>query len=155
MQVKSFKKYFVTEEPEQKLRFLIYCATLKKDYNKSNSYNVALLVQKQLEQMGCECEIIIANQIKFEPGVDLEDQDGNSDGMTEILEKIEQYDGLIVATPIWWGVFSSYAQALFERIVYFDDIYIKQNINRLYGKTFGGIISGDEDGWQQIQGLIS
>ena len=154
MQVKSFKKYFVTEEPEQKLRFLIYCATLKKDYEKSNSHTIAMLVQQALEELGCECEIIIANELSFEPGVDLVDQSGNADDLTHVLEKIKECNGLIIATPIWWGVYSSYVQALFERMSYFDDEYIKRNISMMYGKTFGGIISGEDDGWQQIQGLM-
>jgi multimeric flavodoxin WrbA len=152
--MKSFNGYFVAEEPEQRLKFLIYCATLKKDYEKSNSHTIALMVQQALEEFNCDCEIVVANELHFEPGVDIVDQYGNADDLTNVLEKIKDCDGLIVATPIWWGVYSSYVQALFERMSYFDDQYIKRNVSMLYGKTFGAIVSGADDGWQQIQGLM-
>jgi len=154
--MKSFNHYFVKEQPEPQkpLRFVVYCASLKKDIDTSNSHTISNIVKQHLEDAGCEVEMFIANQLHFEPGVDLTDQAGKRDDLTTVLKTIEECDGLIVSTPIWWGVHSSYVQALFERMVYFDDLYIKSDKSVLYGKTFGGIISGADDGWQQIQGLM-
>ena len=87
--MKSFNGYFVAEEPEQRLKFLIYCATLKKDYEKSNSHTIALMVQQALEEFNCDCEIVVANELHFEPGVDIVDQYGNADDLTNVLEKIK------------------------------------------------------------------
>jgi multimeric flavodoxin WrbA len=75
-------------------------------------------------------------------------RDGTPDDMTWVLKEILKYDGIIFATPIWWGTYSSYIQALMERMGYIDDWGIKNNFNPHYGKTFGIIVSGSDDGWQ-------
>ena len=59
-------------------------------------------------------------------------------------------DGIVFATPIWWGVQSSYIQSMFERL---DPIYSWAKDNKyqpFYNKVFGTLVSGGGDGFQHI-----
>lgn len=133
------------------MKFLILAGSLKKQSQTSNTRAICELVQQQLGS-DQEVEIIDLGNINFEPGTDRVKQNGDVDDLTEVLQKILLADSVIFATPIWWGQASSLIQAVMERMTWFDDWYIKNNINALYGKTFGLIVSGTDDGWQQIYG---
>jgi multimeric flavodoxin WrbA len=137
------------------MKAIIFLGSLKQKQSDSNSAYIAKLVEKQLLERGFkEVELFNLRKIQYEPGVSNVTESGNADGMTQALAKVLGADCVIFSTPIWWGIHSSLIQALMERMCYYDDFAIKTAINPLYGKTFGAIISGSDDGFQQITGLL-
>ena len=61
-------------------------------------------------------------------------------------------DGVIFATPIWWGGHSCHIQAIIERMDFIDEWSIVNKYKPMYGKVFGDIVSGSGDGFQHIHG---
>lgn len=129
------------------MRFLILNGSLTPPAE-SNTQKVIDRVRAEFDKYGVETTEIVLRDLNFEPGIDMTRRDGTPDDMTGVLKEILAHDGLIMATPIWWGTYSSYIQAAMERIGYFDDWGIKNNVQPLYGKVFGCLISGGDDGWQ-------
>ena len=135
------------------MRFLIINGSLTPP-QESNTQRVIDRVRKAFKQQGSITDEIILRDLEFEPGIDRLTRSQEPDDMTEVLAQILNYDGLIIATPIWWGTYSSYTQAFLERLGWYDDWSIKHNIQPLYGKTFGTVISGGDDGWQHVYGQL-
>jgi multimeric flavodoxin WrbA len=133
------------------MKFLILNGSLKQNSSTSNTRALCNIVKGKLGG-NHDTEIVDLSTLTFEPGVDRVNQQGEPDDLTQVLQKILLADSVIFATPIWWGQASSLIQAVMERMTWFDDWYIKNQINALYGKTFGLIVSGTDDGWQQIYG---
>jgi len=129
------------------MKFLILNGSLTPPKD-SNTQRVIDRVIEEFDQYGVEVNEIVLRDLDFEPGIDIVKLDGQPDEMTSVLKAVLEHDGLIMATPIWWGTYSSYIQAAMERIGYFDDWSIKNNVQPLYGKVFGCLISGGDDGWQ-------
>jgi multimeric flavodoxin WrbA len=129
------------------MKFLVLNGSLTPP-KESNTQKVVDRVIAEFKQHGVRVNEIILRDLNFEPGIDRVRRDGIADDMTWVLGEILKYDGIIFATPIWWGTYSSYIQALMERMGYIDDWGIKNNFNPHYGKTFGIIVSGSDDGWQ-------
>jgi len=129
------------------MKFLVLNGSLTPP-EESNTQKVVDRVIAEFNRHGVEVNEIVLRDLSFEPGVDRVRRDGVADDMTWVLKEILKYDGIIFATPIWWGTYSSYIQALMERMGYIDDWGIKNNFNPHYGKTFGIIVSGSDDGWQ-------
>lgn len=137
------------------MKAIIFLGSLKQKTSDSNSAYLAKLVEKKLIERGFKSvELFNLRSLEYEPGVDNVTEAGQADGMTQALAKVLEYDCVIFATPIWWGIHSSLIQALMERMCYYDDFAIKTSISPIYGKTFGAIISGSDDGFQQITGLL-
>jgi multimeric flavodoxin WrbA len=137
------------------MKAIIFLGSLKQKSSDSNSAYLAKLVEKKLIERGFKSvELFNLRTIEYEPGVSNITESEQVDGMTQALAKVLEYDCVIFATPIWWGVHSSLIQALMERMCYYDDFAIKTAISPIYGKTFGAIISGSDDGFQQITGLL-
>ena len=137
------------------MKATIFLGSLKSKQSDSNSATLAGLVEKQLLERGFkEVNIVNLRNLDYEPGVDIKTEAGDADGMTEALAAVLDSDAVIFATPIWWGIHSSLIQALMERMCYYDDFAIKTAISPIYGKTFGAIISGSDDGFQQVTGLL-
>jgi multimeric flavodoxin WrbA len=130
------------------MKFLVLNGSLTPP-EKSNTQAVVDRVITEFSNHNIVVDEIVLRDLNFEPGVDRVRRDGKADDMTWVLKEILKYDGIIFATPIWWGTYSSYIQALMERMGYIDDWGIKNNFNPHYGKTFGIIVSGSDDGWQQ------
>jgi multimeric flavodoxin WrbA len=130
------------------MKFLILNGSLTPP-EESNTQQVIDQVVAEFGRNNIEANEIVLRDLSFEPGVDRVRRDGEPDDMTWVLSEILKYDGIIFATPIWWGTYSSYIQALMERMGYIDDWGIKNNFNPHYGKTFGILVSGSDDGWQQ------
>jgi multimeric flavodoxin WrbA len=78
----------------------------------------------------------------------------DSDDWLTILEKILNSDIVIFATPIWWGIQSSLAQRVIERLDELHDEIIETGISRLTNKVAGIIITGDSDGAEHIIGNL-
>jgi NAD(P)H-dependent FMN reductase len=129
------------------MKFLVLNGSLTPP-KESNTQRVIDRVITEFGNHGVVAKEIILRDLNFEPGIDRVRRDGVADDMTWVLGEILKYDGIIFATPIWWGTYSSYIQALMERMGYIDDWGIKNNFNPHYGKTFGIIVSGSDDGWQ-------
>lgn len=135
------------------MKFLILNGSLTPP-EESNTQRVIDRVVAEFKKYKVAADEIILRDLDFEPGIDMAKRDGTADDMTAVLREILDYDGIIMATPIWWGTYSSYTQAVLERMGYFDDWSIKNNVQPLYGKVFGCVISGSDDGWQHIYGQL-
>lgn len=158
--MKSFRNYVNKVEPvvineakEPDARCIILSGSLKSNENKSNSNYLSELVVKRLNEANIETEIVYLHDIKITPGVERE-VNGEEDDFTKVIDQIKNTDILIIATPIWWGIQSSLVQAVIERLTWFDDEALRTNKNLIYGKVFGCIISGADDGWQHVQGNL-
>lgn len=158
--MKTFKNYVNNVEPvviveakEADARCIILSGSLKANENKSTSNYLSELVSDRLKEANIETEIVYLHDINITPGVERE-VDGKPDDFTDIIDKIKDADILIIATPIWWGIQSSLVQAAIERLTWFDDEALRTNKNLIYGKVFGCIISGADDGWQHVQGNL-
>ena len=158
--MKTFRHYVnkiepvvITEAKEPDARCIILSGSLKANDNKSTSNYMADLVKERLKQANIEVEIVYLHDIDITPGVERE-VNNEPDDFTEVIDKIKDTDILIIATPIWWGIQSSLTQAAIERLTWFDDEALRMNKNLIYGKVFGCIISGADDGWQHIQGNL-
>jgi multimeric flavodoxin WrbA len=135
------------------MKFLILNGSLTPP-KESNTQKVVDRVRREFATYKIETKEIVLRDLKFEPGIDIAKRDGTADDMTALLREILDYDAVIFATPIWWGTYSSYIQAVMERMGYFDDWGIKNNVQPLYGKVFGCLVSGGDDGWQNTFGQL-
>lgn len=131
------------------MKFLILNGSLTPP-KQSHTQQVIDQVREEFARKGADTTEIVLRNLRFQPGIDIVKLNGEPDDMTAVLGEVLSHDGLIMATPIWWGTYSSYTQAAMERIGYFDDWSIKTNVQPLYGKTFGCLISGGDDGWQNV-----
>lgn len=135
------------------MKFLILNGSLTPP-KESDTQRVIDRVRAEFKKYNVETTEIVLRDLDFEPGVDITRRDGTPDDMTAVMQQILTHDGLILATPIWWGTYSSYIQAVLERCGYFDDWSIENNVAPLYGKVFGAVINGTDDGWQNIYGQL-
>jgi multimeric flavodoxin WrbA len=118
--------------------------TLKKSPEPSNTEALMDRVIEVLESLDTECEKvrIVDYEIPFGVVSDL----GDGDQWPQILEKIEAADILIVGMSIWFGVRSSVAQMVIERL---DGTYEETNEAGqypMYNKVAGVVVTGNEDG---------
>ena len=133
------------------MKFLIFNGSLKPDAE-SNTFAVCKMAQLAFEKLGHECEIINMAELNYKNSVEDED-----DELRPIIYKMVKPDvaGIIFATPIWWGMFSSHTQALIERLDFIDTWSLDDNhFKPMMGKVFGSIVSGAVDGWQHITGTL-
>lgn len=128
------------------LNVSFFNGTLKHDLDQSNTHHVYVLVEKELKKLGVK-NFNYIHLIKYPllPAVSKEVGDSIDRG-PYMYEVIDDSDIVIFGTPIWWNAPSSLIQCLMERMNDFDEEYIKKGVNRLYGKTFGAVITGSEDG---------
>lgn len=130
------------------MKFLIYNGSLKPD-SESNTYSVCRMTQLAFEKLGHECEIITLRELDYEGATaDIDDE------LKPHLLKMFDADGVIFATPIWWGQHSCHTQAMLERL---DPIYSwakDNNFQPMYNKVFGSLVSGGGDGFQHIHGVL-
>jgi multimeric flavodoxin WrbA len=122
---------------------LLNC-TLKKSPAVSNTQ---ALMDRVIEILGgldvrCESIRVVDHNVPF--GVSSDEGDG--DEWPAILEKIMRADILIIGMPIWFGVRSSVAQMVIERL---DGTYNTTNSvgqYPLYNTVAGVVVTGNEDG---------
>ena len=130
------------------MKFIIYNGSLKPDAE-SNTFSVCKMTQLAFEKLGHECEIITLRDLKYEGST----ADVNDELKPELM-KMFTADGVIFATPIWWGQHSCHTQAMLERL---DPIYSWAKDNKhqpMYNKVFGSLVSGGGDGFQHIHGVL-
>tara|TARA_E500000331_G_scaffold119163_2_gene116363 strand:- start:236 stop:1267 length:1032 start_codon:yes stop_codon:yes gene_type:complete len=130
------------------MKFIIYNGSLKADAE-SNTFTVCKMTQLAFEKMGHECEVITMRDLDYEGST----SDVNDELKPHIM-KMFKADGVIFATPIWWGNHSCHIQAMLERL---DVIYSWAKDNKhqpFYNKVFGTLVSGGGDGFQHIHGVL-
>lgn len=131
------------------LKALLLNCTLKKSPRISNTQ---ALVDKAVvlfaeRNVTAETIRVVDHYIPF--GVSSK-EDGK-DEWPVILNKIKSCDILIIGSPIWFGVRSSVAQLVLERL---DGTYSEADPKTgqfpLYGKVGGVIVTGNEDGAHNV-----
>jgi multimeric flavodoxin WrbA len=126
------------------LKAVLLNCTLKKSPAVSNTQALMDIVIETLEGLDVECESIriVDHNIPFGVSSD----EGPGDEWPPILEKIVAADILIIGMPIWFGVRSSVAQLVIERL---DGTYNSTNeVGQypLYNTVAGVVVTGNEDG---------
>jgi len=124
---------------------LILNCTLKKSPEVSNTQ---ALIHKAIDlysDLGVKAHTIRIADHDIAFGVS--DDEGGGDEWPSILDQILAADILIIATPIWFGVRSSIASMVIERLdgTYMDGDPVTGQFP-LYGKVGGVIVTGNEDG---------
>jgi NADPH-dependent FMN reductase len=96
------------------LKALLLNCTLKKSPDPSNTEALMDRVIEVLESLDVECEKVrvVDHDIPFGVSSDM----GDGDEWPPILEKVLAADILILGMPIWFGVRSSVAQMVIERL---------------------------------------
>jgi len=119
--------------------------TLKRSPEVSNTEALVGKVQALLADLDVESETVRVADYKIAWGVSSDEGDG--DEWPLILERVKACDILVIAMPIWFGVRSSVAQLVMERL---DGTYAEGDAATgqypLYGKVAGAIVTGNEDG---------
>ncbi|MDA3935665.1 MAG: flavodoxin family protein [Actinomycetota bacterium] len=127
------------------LTALFLNCTLKRSPDISNTQALIDKVAALLSEQGVTSDSIRVTDYRVAFGVSSDEGDG--DQWPEILEQVKACDILVVAMPIWFGVRSSVAQLVMERL---DGTYAEGDPVTgqypLYGKVGGVIVTGNEDG---------
>lgn len=137
------------------IKTLVLNASLKHKSNStpSNTEELAQLVLDNMAKLG-EVDSEIIRLADYQIDVGLGYQESDSDQWPEIVEKIKGADVIIFATPVWWGQRSSLMQRAIERLDALDEEYLATGRSALLGKVAGVVITGSEDGAQQVLGSI-
>jgi multimeric flavodoxin WrbA len=125
----------------------------KNDSTPSNTEELTQLVLDNMAKLG-EINSEIVRLADYQIDVGLGFRESETDQWPEIVEKIKAADVVIFATPIWWGQRSSLMQRAIERMDAFDEEVIAGGRSVLLGKVAGVVITGSEDGAQQVLGSI-
>lgn len=135
------------------MKAIILCGTLRKEGH-SNTATLSQFFARYLAEQQVEYEIIrlVAHHIVPGTSSNLEDSE---DAWPQLLQKIQEADIVIFATPIWWGSHSSEIQKVIERLDALHDKLLNGGHSGLENKAGGIIITGDSDGAQHIIGTIS
>ncbi|MDD3041985.1 MAG: flavodoxin family protein [Methanosarcinaceae archaeon] len=131
------------------LKALFLNCTLKKSPDVSNTHALIDKAVVLFKEMGIESDMIrvVDHNVAFGIYSDM----GGGDEWPKILKMIKLCDILIIASPIWFGVRSSVAQLVLERL---DGTYMEGDPETgqypLYGKVAGVIVTGNEDGAHNV-----
>ena len=126
------------------LKALFLNCTLKKSPEESNTEALIEMVKAHFDKQGVESEVIRPVDFNIPFGV-VSDM-GEGDEWPQILDKIKAADILVMAMSIWFGVRSSVAQMVIERL---DGTYAETNDAGqypMYNKVAGVVVTGNEDG---------
>ena len=127
--------------------------TLKKSPQISNTRDLVDKAVAIFKELGVESEVVRVVDHKVAFGVSSDE--GEGDEWPLILEKIKACNILVIATPIWFGVLSSVAKMVIERL---DGTYMEGDPETgqypLYGKAAGVIVTGNEDGAHDVCSTI-
>lgn len=127
------------------LNALFLNCTLKASPAVSNTQALIEKVAGLLAELEVESKTIRVADYHVKFGV--ASDEGAGDEWPRILQEIKACDILVIAMPIWFGVRSSVAQLVMERL---DGTYGEGDPVTgqypLYGKVAGVIVTGNEDG---------
>lgn len=133
------------------LKALFLNCTLKKSPEVSNTEALINKAVKLYSELGVESEIL--RMIDYNIPFGISSDEGEGDEWPEILDKVRACNILIIGTPIWFGVRSSIAQLVIERL---DGTYDEGDPETgqfpLYNKVAGVIVTGNEDGAHDAAG---
>lgn len=130
---------------EAPLRALFLNCTLKASPAVSHTRALIDKVAALMHEHDVETEVIrvVDHRVAF----GISSDEGEGDEWPGILERVHAADMLVIATPIWFGVRSSVAQLVIERL---DGTYDEPDAETgqfpLYSKVAGVIVTGNEDG---------
>jgi len=128
-----------------KLKAVILNCTLKKSPEVSNTRALIDKVVELMKPLGVKSEIIRVVDYNISRGVT--SKEGKDDEWPKILRKLKRADIIIIGTPLWFGVRSSVAQMVIERLDgTYEEADPKTGQFPLYGKVAGVIVTGNEDG---------
>lgn len=119
--------------------------TLKKSPKPSHTEALMAKVLGLMEPLGVEWELIrpVDHNLPF----GISSNEGDGDEWPGILEKLKASDIVMLGMPIWFGVRSSVAQLVVERL---DGTYEEGDPETgqfpLYGKVGCCVVTGNEDG---------
>lgn len=127
-----------------KLKAVLLNCTIKKSPAISNTQALMDRVIEILQSQDVECESVRVVDYNIPFGVS--SYEGDGDEWPQILEKVLAADILIMGMPIWFGVRSSVAQMVIERLdgTYNDTNEVGQY--PLYNTVAGVVVTGNEDG---------
>lgn len=138
---------------DKPLRALVLNASLKKSPALSNTGELAELVLKNMaEEAPVTSEVVRLADLDLPVGLGF--REGPDDEWPALVDKIKAADIVIFATPVWWGQRSSLMQRVIERLDSLDEEYIATGRSALYNKVAGVVITGSEDGAQQVLASI-
>lgn len=137
------------------IKTLVLNASLKHKNNStpSNTEELAQLVLDNMVKLA-EIDSEIIRLADFQIDIGLGHQESDADQWPEIVEKIKAADVIIFATPVWWGQRSSLMQRVIERLDALDEDYLASGRSALLNKVAGVVVTGSEDGAQQVIGSI-
>ena len=127
-----------------KLNALLLNCTLKKSPEPSNTEALMDRVIEVLTTLDTECGKV--RIVDYDVAFGVSSDEGDGDEWPQILEKVLAADILILGMPIWFGVRSSVAQMVIERL---DGTYNTTNdVGQypLYNTAGGVVVTGNEDG---------
>ena len=119
----------------------------------SNTKVLSEILCDELAEHGVASEIVQLSGYKIPPGT--KSHMGHGDEWPKILEKLIRSDIIVFATPIWWGGHSSLIQRVFERMDELNDEIIATGKSELLNKVGGMVITGGEDGAQNVIASIA
>jgi multimeric flavodoxin WrbA len=130
------------------LSALVINCTLKASPAKSSTDKLSYQLIAEFKKQGVESKILRVADHNVMPGVEVDM--GKDDGWPKIRSALYDADILIVATPIWMGHMSSFAQRVMERLD--AELSEKDDAGRLrtYGKVAGVVVVGNEDGAHHV-----
>ncbi len=135
-----------TKEP---FKVLVLNASLKHGPEESNTEEVVGSVLEKMKSLAeIESEIIRIADKNIPVGLGYKESE--DDEWPVIVDKIRNADIVIFATPIWWGQRSSLMQRVIERMDAFDEDVISGGRKALLNKVAGIVVTGSEDGAQQV-----
>lgn len=151
---KKTKSIYSMSKGNETLNVLVLNASLKhRGKGLSNTGEVAELVIKHMKSHSKINSEIVRLADKNIP-VGLGFRESEDDEWPAIVEKIKKADIVLFASPIWWGQRSSLMQRIIERMDAFDEEYIRGGRSVLLNKVAGVVITGSEDGAQQVLASI-
>ena len=131
------------------LKALILNCTLKKSPKISNTQTLIdkAVVLFAARNVTAETIRIVDYYIPFGAS----SKEDENDEWPWVLNKIKSCDILIIGSPIWFGVRSSVAQLVLERLEgTYSESDLKTGQFPLYGKVGGVIVTGNEDGAHNV-----
>ncbi len=132
-----------------KLKAVILNCTLKKSPVVSNTQALIEKVVTEYKKLDVVSEVI--RIVDYHIPFGISSNEGTGDEWPKILKKLIAADIIIIAAPIWFGVRSSVAQLVIERL---DGTYAEGDKKTgqfpLYNKVAGCIVTGNEDGAHDV-----
>lgn len=131
------------------MKAVILNCTLKYSPETSNTRALIDKVCDLYDELGVETQVERVTDYSIDFGI-TSDAVTDEDEWPELLEIIKTADILIIGSPIWFGVRSSVAQLVIERL---DGMYMETDEKGqfpLYNTVGGVIVTGNEDGAHDV-----